>query len=598
MGFVPWGEKAVRGVATSFWGVLGGCPMEVGIYRRYFPSFVGFPYSHQSGVWRVVSKKKVLAETSSLSFLPFVLEELKKKVGRAKKWICKKKVSKRIQQRPHHLHLAHSSPTQMGKWTDAAAALSLAGLATAVVIAQIHNHSKKSRRSFDFDVPCPPVKWTRRKVIMGLCFVAWPVTFVGGFFHVASHPEFWKALLPPLFSATSYAAAGVSKVLPLHASSFMEAFELGQVFRMANSTAATKEAIEEALKRAAAIAQRVVSLEELRDIPRLLGEQDASKGLMARVVSFFSIVNLIWFLSLLGLTVLFVPCLYVVAKPVAQFLATVWTNVVKPFLWRTRFVYEPLFYFASLFVFVESLRYPSNDPHSMSGSMIGLTSVAMTVLSWFYTTYLHSNNSGNVRLFTCITSSLVALVSMPVAVMHNSSLVGYLTVSAALSALGFSAWSSGMCTMIGFENESQFIQTCAACLGVTLTNAALRFAGVEPWCLEPFKSAVGVLGSSVYFLCADIATFWVLRDNRRKAHALMIGSLVSYIVLGEMLYIPGMSNSAKSWMGVYLLTLFCSYCPKQNSMFVVFLFSLCGIMFGGSLYLNRHPSLVTNLLSV
>ncbi len=52
-----------------------------------------------------------------------------------------------------------------------------------------------------------------------------------------------------------------------------------------------------------------LTLTELRAIPRLLAELEAQEGLLVRVWGLFSLVNVLWLLAILGITISILPVL-------------------------------------------------------------------------------------------------------------------------------------------------------------------------------------------------------------------------------------------------------------------------------------------------
>eukprot|EP01061_Rhynchopus_euleeides_P035132 TRINITY_DN59200_c0_g1_i1.p2 TRINITY_DN59200_c0_g1~~TRINITY_DN59200_c0_g1_i1.p2 ORF type:complete len:187 (+),score=57.97 TRINITY_DN59200_c0_g1_i1:70-561(+) len=159
--------------------------------------------------------------------------------------------------------------------------------------------------------------------------------------------------------------------------------------------------------------------------------------------------------------------------------------------------------------------------------------------------------------------------------------------------MGFTAFGTPLTLYIGFDSLEQCARTAGACLFLTLGRAALRAAGVDNMFLRPFASAVDVFGTSVYFLALVI-----LGAFERKGKALLWVNLAAYLCLGSVLGMPGLTNAAKVWTSLELFVAYCMYFPKESEeQGVVFMFTVCGILYGASLYLSTHPELILALYS-
>ena len=259
-------------------------------------------------------------------------------------------------------------------------------------------------------------------------------------------------------------------------------------------------------------------------------------------------------------------------------------------------LYEPLAYTVSLFVLCEAARYAeSKDPYGMTGTMLAVTSIAMFGLSWGLTTARNSTGGGNFEVFMSISWTLGALYCIPCAKTHQSTLIGYLAVSALAAAMKFSAFSSGLCMMIGFNSKQDLIRSCFGCGAITVLAAVMKvLVGSQSEWFMPLESASSVIGTSIYLLGLDILCF--IEKKHVKYHAFYIANLVAFVVAGELLGMRGMSNVGKTYSAIYLFTMYCSAAPTGDAM-IIWLFALFGMLYSGSLYINQHPEYVVALFS-
>lgn len=407
------------------------------------------------------------------------------------------------------------------------------------------------------------------------------------------HPAEFMSVLPAVFS--SYAGAALNKVLPVHPKNFHEAFQLGQVLERIDAAAsssaeAANKIIEDALALATQIAGRNVTLADLRAVPAELKLWAESRSTTQRILAAFSLINIIWGISILGLTLTVSPFLYFIAEPVCRVIIKLWSDIVIPILIALKPAYEPLMYAVSFFVLVESARYPRDDPYSMAGTFTALSGIAGVMLSWGYTTYLNSKGGGDAETWASLATALLVAVSAPMAILHQSKLIGYVTVCSFMGLIGFCGFATRCCLMIGFESRNAAARAAATCLVLVLINASARALQLQGPYLKPFESAINCVATSVYFLALDILSTW--GDNR--ATYFFIANLASMMVLGTWLGQEGMTNSAKAWSVILGLSMYGSHPPK-GGIIVVWSFSLFAILYGVSLYFSRNPALIAQL---
>ena len=418
-----------------------------------------------------------------------------------------------------------------------------------------------------------------------------PSVAVGALWYVATHPTAVLKAVPALFSAYG---KGLDSVLPVYAKNVHHAFQLGEAHKVFADADGKPAAVAAALKMASDLLSRAVTAAEMARFPEAMRLQASEASMASKVLGAFSIVNIVWFLSICGLSVLLLPFLYQLLAPLRKLIWSLWQDVVYPFLLWCRPAYEPLMYALTLLIAVESARYPRGpiDGVSMTGTMVALTACALFCSSWAYSTYLHSTGGGNRRLWLGLSGILLAGAAAPLAILHQSSLLGYVAVVSVMSALGFTAFGAPLCLFIGFESSEQAIQVAAACLFLTLGNATAKALGVESTFLAPFASAVASYGTAVYFLALSILTFGGYRFSKHFGELVYAANLAAYVVVGEMAGIPGMANAAKVWGMIELFVKYCDYCPKSGGALIVSGFTGCGILYAMSLYLSTHPELI------
>jgi hypothetical protein len=288
---------------------------------------------------------------------------------------------------------------------------------------------------------------------------------------------------------------------------------------------------------------------------------------------------------------LFRELIVAVLQACAEVARIVWTKILVP---TGRFLYplaEVACYAAPFLAAVESSRYALGDPYSHAGVMVAVLAIPMHLGAWTYTTSKISSGGGDVRTWASLTSLILAATMAPLAILHESKLLGYATVVSLTSFLGFGAASYGLCIAIGFNDEKSMMRAATSCLLMSSFFVVLRGLGIDSRLLAPFESAATVFGSSVYFLALLIVA---LTERKAGGHLVMIANLIAYGIAGEILGLPGLSNVAKTYGGLYAFTFTGRKLAQGKSVVGYFLFS--ALLVGVSFYISANPVVVSALL--
>lgn len=273
-----------------------------------------------------------------------------------------------------------------------------------------------------------------------------------------------------------------------------------------------------------------------------------------------------------------------------------WTQVIVPTVKALVPYYELILYPLTLYIALESLRYPSTDAYSMAGTMTAVTSLAAFVLSWLYTTYLNAQGGGDQELWMCITATLFSAAAVPLAYAHQSKLLGYLAVLGGLVAGGFSGYSYGWCLFIGFNSGREALRVAGSCLMATLGISAFRALGLSNEWINPFIGPISILGTSVYFLALMVVTLERFTFFN-KADILYMANIAVYIILGEVNGQPGMANVAKVYGALHAFFMFCRFSPKGPGFIICYTFGGFAGLYWLSLFLNRNPQYIASVFS-
>jgi len=317
---------------------------------------------------------------------------------------------------------------------------------------------------------------------------------------------------------------------------------------------------------------------------------------------FFSFVNILWLVGTVGILCTVGPCIGHLAWKLCgplllEHAKAFCENVIVPTLRRLHElgVFELIAYELAILLSVEGARYPTGSDAGINVSLLG---GLLFLPCWAYSTGLHmSSSGGNKDKFLVLSHVMVASILVPLAVIHQSQLIGFLAVLAVYGSLGFIFLAFGFGFLIGFDSKDALLRCVAASVVLIVGFGSMRVAGLSPTWLRPFAVGAMCLGNVMYFLGMLIATSCI---RRHEGHyyawqGAMVASLAAALLVGCVFAIPAMTNTACTFLVLWLL-------EKQleinwNHWAIVVIFFNCLGLCLVSLWLNHHPEFILALFN-
>eukprot|EP00386_Alphamonas_edax_P001095 GDKI01003198.1.p1 GENE.GDKI01003198.1~~GDKI01003198.1.p1 ORF type:complete len:799 (-),score=318.95 GDKI01003198.1:198-2594(-) len=371
------------------------------------------------------------------------------------------------------------------------------------------------------------------------------------------------------------------------------------------------------LQQAAQVAKvKAESLTErqLVDMYKRIEEVEGERGIIQRVVGFFTFVNIMWCFAILGITISVGPAVAYVVGPfimklVSQILLPLIVDVLIPLLLRLKPLYEITGYLVIMWITGTSGRYPPE-----TGIFFAATACGLLIPMMFATAKYHGDDSGNVDVFMQLLFGSTMLCLIPQAVLYNSSLLGFFAVAQLYACLGFSVIPFGLCWCIGWRNEDRMVRTSATSIIIIVLLLCLRFtvqsqaaAGVMDVSLQqmervvqPFASGLMVLGAITYFLAGLIMSaryrYNITMSELMGNNVRMIVSLILAFFLGTQLGSASLTNTAITFAVLYVSEKSLEL-PGARSGGGFWLWFLCISigMWRAALWLHAHPDFVVSL---
>lgn len=445
-------------------------------------------------------------------------------------------------------------------------------------------------------------------------WLAWPMAFVMCQWLMLFKPHEFTTRVPSLWET---GGKGLVDVLPPTPKTRVQIFQLGWHWRhysencLSDSTCfewsttikeqcaqTTKDQCAQTLQAAAEVVGLTKPLTEkqLLGMKDYLAELDAQKSVTDRVMGFFSFMNIIWLLAVLGITLTVVPCIaYLVGPVLLKVAQALKEKVLKPlaiFLHNWGF-FEAVAYLISFTLAVQGLQYPAVQAEA--GLMVGLTGGMFMAPCWFYSTTLHIKTSGgNENKFMMLTNGLLALALAPIAISHDSKLIGFIAVLAVYGAMGFMFCAFGFGFLIGFEGRVAAVRCLASSVLLVVLFTGLRIAGVESSYLRPFSTGAMCLGNVMFFLAMLIlSNTWRVNKWYVAINAAMLGTLLLAMLIGNVYALPSMSNTATVFFVLWVMEKELEV--RWGGFGIVVLFLNFVALYFIAHYLHTHPDLVMSV---
>lgn len=427
------------------------------------------------------------------------------------------------------------------------------------------------------------------------------VGFVASIWCFSAFPEATLKCTPDIFlglwqaPVAAAAAAGrpdLSFTLPVP-TTLSAAYSLGQLG--SESLATTR------LEKAGAILGmgRPLTMDEFARLPSRIDEVEANVGIISRLWGMLSLINLMLFLGGVGMAVFVLPMLSVIWEPLAVILLGLLDIALRFIMWLEP-VHEPFSFVTVALWIIQGGRYSSQM--GIYISLVG--AVALTAVSW---RSLCRVKKLGIDGRETVWSILMIGTWMPLAIFYQSQLFGWMTVGALYSAIGFSAFTTGLCFYIGFKDDNSLHRVSTTSLLILILTCALRIAVrsaiLDAVMMQPFGGALSVLGAVTYLLARLIGSsrytivHWTRGNDSDYLYAqfLMIISLVVLLVVGHLWAISSLANTASTFAVLYAMEKL-GECTHWGGNIVALCFLISCAMFGTGFFLLTHPQWLWSLL--
>jgi len=279
-------------------------------------------------------------------------------------------------------------------------------------------------------------------------------------------------------------------------------------------------------------------------------ELDARRTTYDRVAG-FAIVVVLWG----GLAAMVAPPVLYLAGPLASQACRAWRQVLLPLCgWLHRWgAFEAAAYALALSLSGQGCRYPPGAADA--GALTALAGGLAFMPCWAYSTWLHAEAGTEQRsmLFAAgaLGALLEALALAPLALVHKSSLTGFLAISALYGSLAAALHGLGSPRSAGGFDPGSGAHCCAAASVLLVFGAMLLrgFGCMPDW--QPFIAGLAVFGHCGYLgAVLAVASKWRSKwDTYIMRQVFAVLSLLAAWLGGRFLAAPALTCAS------YLFTL-------------------------------------------
>jgi hypothetical protein len=475
----------------------------------------------------------------------------------------------------------------------------------------------------------------------------------------------WSVLIAPnwllstapdiIFYRDAFSNSSLAGVLPLCPTNMSSAYVLGglaeqlqtHVTKSANAHTPLNDTFVNDILRASELAVGrppfSVTMADLANVPQEIYKLEHAVSLLTRVRGFFSFVNMIWLVAILGITISIGPAIFHLLRPIQQLLKRLCVFILNEIIYPTVTrlhsygIFEALGYCVCILLLTQGVRMKemmTYEHDSAAGFYVSLTGCMLSVPCAFYSTFLWGNRpiqqiseKRAIELFKL----WLGISWIPIAICFSSTLVGYAVVALIYTYLGFTVMVGHLVVIIGFETYDQAARVCVTSLLTILGFTFLRVANSDvmnaPW-LHPFLSPIAVFGGILYFLAMLILCEKDFsRDcgtergrnysRRRENHAptnlpqrltasqkhflvnlAMACSLGFFSFIGFVFQVEAFVNTAVTFGVLWVCHRYIMFHTKNNFSPWILILLMSLLMWKISLYLHAHPHFIVSILQI
>ena len=423
---------------------------------------------------------------------------------------------------------------------------------------------------------------------------------------VALNPQWISSKIPAMFDFSTFGKS-IGRYLPPLPTKMSEAWDIALIYAQIQN--ATESQSPHLFEKATNLLQRttLVTRQEMDTMRKRIVEFELKRGLASQVWGFVSFVNVIWFVSILGIAVSIGPSVWKLLRPFRELLQklfqNLWEYVIQPFLTfcHNNGIFEFLLWSFISMLLVDSTR--SFQDEESAAVYVALTSLALSVVATCYSTLLHGLSfvkQTGIRRLLPIAYLWVSFNMFFSSIHFHSSLLGYLAVICLYCSLGFSVVAGHLCIFIGFTGDLAIHRCIIVSSLFLLVTIGFQVYGVDGRFVQTIRSPISVFGGIILHLALLVKSAWSpIRQSKlgEFIQRSLIPALALLITLGvgKLLGLEGMANSSMVFICLFIMQKIVQ--NSHRSMFWPIILILSTINYFTAVWLYAHPQFLLKMFS-
>lgn len=363
--------------------------------------------------------------------------------------------------------------------------------------------------------------------------------------------------------------------------------------KYSNDLITKEELTEKILKQAKEIiGTGEMNVEILHKFPEYL-EESQKNSILSRIKGFFSFVNLIWIIAILGILISIGPALYLIISPIKDFLLEVFNDYILPILMKLYYLgfFDFLEYIFSIILITDGMKV-----NKEWGFFISLTGTGLIILLYYYSILKKSvkENDNDMKIFEILT--IITLFSL--SVNFNYKIFSFLTTIMFYHFIGFYTACFGLCYYIGFTKHSDMNRVITTSFLFMVFFIIIKGLNINNKIIELYRSPLQIFGSLTYFLGWLILSSGFYYDTKlpySQKQIIYIVSLLLVLFFGSLFNLPSLTNTTYVFGVLYLMEKNAELCFKIEENIWLLILTTSIFLWICSMYLHRHSDIIVSI---
>ena len=336
-----------------------------------------------------------------------------------------------------------------------------------------------------------------------------------------------------------------------------------------------------------------ITIDQIHSIHKNLIEVNNQISISQRVTGFFTFVNFVWLIAIIGITISVGPCIYVILEPLRTAMVKIsifiYDYIIINFhIWG---IWEIIFYMISFFLILEGLRFDQEV-----GFYVSLSGLFLSIPSYCYSYALNCpfKFNDNMMIFSIL---WINASVFPLSVYYNSSFLAWIFVISIFNCIGFSVICYGLCYVIGFSNQYNLYRCAIASIILQILFIGMKIFGVNVDIISLYQTPFVTFGSVVLHLALLIVSFKYYEDKKTYVlrQFLMVILLIFSLFIGSVWNLNGLFNTACTFAVLYLMEKYVEIHVESNWNGWILIFMISIFTYYSALYLHRNPKFIISL---